>query len=72
LSIKIMSDGVPVVRGQVVVTGPTGKTQTLTLKNGTVTFTAAWLYSGSRTLRIDYLGSYRVVARTRSQTVVIK
>jgi surface antigen len=54
------------------VTGPTGKTQTLTLKNGTVTFTAAWLYSGSRTLRIDYLGSYRVVARTRSQTVVIK
>lgn len=72
VTVTVRADGVPVVRGDVVLISSTGKKQTLTLKDGKVAFSPSWLYKGERTLTIQYLGSYRVFTKTRVATVEVR
>jgi surface antigen len=72
VTVTVRADGVPVVRGDVVLISRTGVKHTLTLKNGSATFSPSWLYAGSRPVTLTYLGSYRVEARTQAKTVQVK
>jgi surface antigen len=72
VTVTVLADGVPVVHGDVVVTGRTGLKKQITLVGGRATLTAAWLYSGVRPLTISYLGSFVVEARTQTKTVDIR
>lgn len=72
VTVTVQADGVPVVRGDVVITGRSGAKRTITLKGGKATLTADWLYAGARPLTISYLGSFTVQARTFTRTVQVR
>ncbi len=72
VTVTVRADGVEPVRGEVTLIGRTGMRKTLTLRYGRATFTADWLYAGTRPLTISYLGSFRVAARTQTKTVEVR
>lgn len=72
LTVSVKALGVDTVRGQVVVRTPSGSRRTLTLVRGTVTFTAPWIYAGTRGFAVDYLGSYLVTTGTAAKQVVVR
>ena len=72
VTVTIQADGVPVVRGEVVLISRTGARRTVALDDGRATFSPEWLYAGTRPLTISYLGSFRVEARSRSAVVEVR
>ncbi|MCX6395517.1 MAG: hypothetical protein NTV23_03430 [Propionibacteriales bacterium] len=72
VTVHVLGDGVPVVKGQVTLIARNGSRRTLTLQDGTATFAMSWLYTGTRTYTVSYLGSPKVAARTRVVTIEVK
>jgi len=72
VTIVIRADGIPVVNGRVTLTGPGGEKVTKELSDAMTTVTAAWLTSGSLTLKVAYLGTYRIESRTRTAVIDVR
>jgi hypothetical protein len=69
VTVRVVAAGTNVVRGRVTLTNAHGVRRTQELRNGTVTFSPAWLFPGTRTFTVAYAGSRRVDARTVTRTV---
>jgi hypothetical protein len=69
LTVRVVAAGTNAVRGQVTITNAHGVRRTQELRHGTVTFSPAWLFPGTRTFTVAYAGSRRVDARTVTKTV---
>lgn len=72
VTVRVLANGVSVVRGQVRLVAKNGRSATVTLKRGVATFAESWLYKGTRTYDVEYLGSAKVVAKTRTVTLQVK
>lgn len=72
VTVNVVAEGIPAVKGQVTLVARNGARRTLTLENGTATFATDWIYTGERTYTVEYAGSPRVEARTRTVTIQVR
>jgi hypothetical protein len=72
VTVRVLAAGVPTVWGRVTLTNGHGVHRTALLRRGMVTFSPAWLYTGTRTLTVTYGGTRKVDARTVTRTLHIR
>ena len=72
LTVIVRAIGQFPVNGKVVVRTPGGAEHTVTLRRGTATFTAPWVYAGKRTYYLEYLGSRNVRAGKVIREIVVR
>jgi surface antigen len=72
ITVSVTALGVPYVSGTVLVRTPAGAERTVTLHNGTATFSATWIYAGERTFVVTYNGSPSVIAWTSRQRITVE
>lgn len=72
VTVVVRADGIPVVAGRVSVIGPDGQKVTKELKNAMTSVNASWLTSGKLTVKVAYLGTYRIESRTRTATITVQ
>lgn len=72
VNVQVVAEGITAPRGTVTLVARDGTKHTLTLKDGRASFKLAWIYSGKRTYTVEYSGSSKVEARSRTVTIQVK